>query len=153
MQSETSEAATTTDIAGAASATPADIPGSSSEEPTGHTDLNPVALKIDPSELAFINALTPLLGRSPRALKRFINIYRVIKASVPSDDYPAFSKTDGEFPIAVFLLAIVTNAPEIAQPFFSALYQKLADHTLDQPFSTADWQSLSVPASAPPAMR
>jgi hypothetical protein len=59
-------------------------------EATDATDLNPDALTFHPAELDFINALTPLLGRSPRALKRFINIYRVIKASVSSAHYAAF---------------------------------------------------------------
>jgi hypothetical protein len=50
----------------------------------------------------------------------------------------------------MFLLTIVTNAPEISQSFFAALYQKLGDRKPEQTFTAADWQSLPAPDSAPP---
>lgn len=109
------------------------------------TDLNPDTLTIQPAELAFMNELSPLLGRSPRALKRFINIYRLIKAGISDADQARFDPSTGEkaeFKIAMFLLAIVTNTPDFSQTFFSSLYQLVHESKTKKTLRSSDWESL-----------
>jgi KAP family P-loop domain len=84
-------------------------------------ELLPESLEIEPRELECMDALAPLLGRSPRALKRFINTYRLIKVRAP--DPAAILRDDP--PIApyrgiLFLLALCTGAPHAAAAFLDA---------------------------------
>jgi hypothetical protein len=91
-------------------------------------DLNPAALTIEEKELAFMEELTPLLGRSPRALKRFINVYRLVKAGLRDDEKPTFlvgAGASGEYKTVMFLLALITNHPSIAQKLFRAVDAKI----------------------------
>jgi hypothetical protein len=68
-----------------------------------------------------MDELAPLLGRSPRALKRYVNTYRLIK--VRAVDPVALFRDDP--PIApyraiLFLLALCTGAPHAAAAFLDA---------------------------------
>ena len=58
-------------------------------------DPNARTLDIQPEELEHIERLAPLLDRSPRALKRFVNVYRLMKASLPAEEQDAFLEEDG----------------------------------------------------------
>ena len=105
-------------------------------------------LEITEAELKFMEQLSPLLGRSPRALKRFVNVYRLIKVSQPSGTLKAFlnpSVNDGhvlvdstrdnlgptpekneaemiaDYQSVLFLLAVDTGLPDLAGDFFAAL--------------------------------
>lgn len=111
--------------------------------PLPGTDLNPSALTISLAEQDFINQLSPLLGRSPRALKRFINVYRLIKSSVPEEVQSRFlSKANGEFRVAMFLLAIVTHTPEFSQEFLEALHKFKQEKPKTNRLKAADWNIL-----------
>jgi hypothetical protein len=48
-------------------------------------DTQAKTLDITSDELRYMDTLAPLLEHSPRALKRFVNIYRLLKASLPPD--------------------------------------------------------------------
>ena len=83
------------------------------------------ALDIQPEELEHIERLVPLLDRSPRALKRFVNLYRLMKASLPPEEQDAFLEEDG--PLAapcktvLLLLAIVNGLPAVSDVLLQAL--------------------------------
>ena len=86
---------------------------STGEKPV--VDLNPSRLRIGPDELAFMDALRPLLGRTPRSVKRFVNVYRLLTAIAGSREISLH--TDEEIPpfqLAMFLLALVTGLPGMA---------------------------------------
>ena len=51
--------------------------------PAAPRDLQPEGLEITSDELTAMDELAPLLGRSPRALKRFLNTYRLMKVRAP----------------------------------------------------------------------
>jgi hypothetical protein len=91
------------------------------------TDLNPRALEITLQELEFIESLVPLLDTSPRGLKRFVNIYRLIKAGLPEHEQSAFTKNQdkeaGDYQIVLFLLAIATSFPDIPPLLFQRLLE------------------------------
>jgi hypothetical protein len=68
--------------------------------------------------------LAPLLGRSPRALKRFVNVYRLVKAGLSPEQHRAFlAKENGlsDSRAVLFLLAVDTGAPRAAVELLRAL--------------------------------
>jgi hypothetical protein len=76
-------------------------------------DLNPAALIITEWEREFAARLFPFIP-SPRAAKRFTNIYRILKAPLTTNELPVFegtAATPGEFQVAMLLLGIATGLP------------------------------------------
>ncbi len=66
--------------------------------------------------------LSHLLGRSPRTLKRFVNVYRLFKVSEP--DVLVFAdadRPDAPFRVVLYLLARVTSRSETAPRLFEAI--------------------------------
>lgn len=88
-------------------------------------DLDARALDIQPEELEHIERLAPLLDRSPRALKRFVNVYRLMKASLPPEEQDALLEEDGPlgapFKTVLLLLAIVNGLPTVSELLLQAL--------------------------------
>jgi hypothetical protein len=99
--------------------------------PAGHDaaetaiDRNPEHLQIEQWERDFMKTLHELIP-SPRAGKRFINIYRLIRASVKDKERKKFTgnETWGENQPAQMLLAILTGYPAEA----TEILQKLIEH-------------------------
>lgn len=92
----------------------------SAEEP----QVNLESLVFRPEELEFMTALAPLLDRSPRALKRFVNVYRLIKAGLKPAEQRLFYNSGGEtapYRPVLFLLAVDTGMPEVAEGLFSVV--------------------------------
>ena len=83
----------------------------------GPPQLDAAALTISPKELAFLDSLGPLMGDTPRAVKRFVNVYQLIKivlrgraadvAESPSDEH-----------VAACLLAIAEGLPNLGSRIF-----------------------------------
>jgi hypothetical protein len=69
--------------------------------------------------------LAPYIGRSPRRVKRFVNIYRLLRASVrpgaASVGFVGTKENPGEHRVALVLLAILTGAPTLAPEIMRAL--------------------------------
>jgi hypothetical protein len=76
-------------------------------------------------EINFIHQLSPILARSPRAVKRYLNLYRLIKSSISKEKEKSFisSNTDAAqgYKTVAFLLAIVVGWPKISKPLFREL--------------------------------
>ena len=89
------------------------------------TNASAEGLLIRDFELAVIDVLAPLLGRSPRTLKRFVNVYRLIKAGLTSTELAAFLRhTDkrlGDYSAVLFLLAVDTGLPRTSRALFDVL--------------------------------
>ncbi|MDQ3798926.1 MAG: P-loop NTPase fold protein [Acidobacteriota bacterium] len=109
--------------------------------------LNQQQLQILDEEQDFISELSTLLGRSPRALKRFVNIYRLIKAGLSEDELNSFQiEEDGirDFEAILFLLAVDTGLPAVSEDLFG-YFQKIYDGSLKIPPNTGilstDWLS------------
>ena len=66
-------------------------------------------------ELGYMQKFSPLFGHSPRAINRYVNIYRIIKAHKSLKVYGDFSR-DEYIPI-LFILAIVVGYSIFAQEF------------------------------------
>jgi hypothetical protein len=86
-------------------------------------DLAPEALKITRKELAFMAALDTLIP-TPRAAKRFGNIYRLIRAGIPQTQLSGFlgdENVAGQYAEVLVLLAIQVGFPFVAKDLFSAM--------------------------------
>lgn len=99
-------------------------------------DLSPAGLEITQAEFDFISDLAPLLGRSPRALKRFVNVYRLIRVGLSPWDRELFlSDAHGlpDYRAVLVLLAIDTGAPKVAAPFFNTVREIVSSIPLEPP--------------------
>jgi hypothetical protein len=88
-------------------------------------DRHPEHLRIDERERVFMKALYELIP-SPRAGKRFINIYRLLRASVEDNERPKFMGNDagGDYQCALMLLAILTGYPSEATEILEDLIKE-----------------------------
>ena len=79
-----------------------------------------VLLRVEPDELAFLARLAPLV-RTPRAAKRLINTYRLVRASIDPTDLQQVL-TSGEYRAIALLLALQIRFPgRIEDPGLVAL--------------------------------
>ncbi|MDJ0865276.1 MAG: P-loop NTPase fold protein [Myxococcota bacterium] len=77
-------------------------------------DANPKSLELSPHEREHIEALGPLF-RSPRSSKRFVNVYRLLRATIPDSEIEAFAASPGGAHREVaMLLAAVLECPDLA---------------------------------------
>jgi len=87
--------------------------------------VDPGKLILKDFELEFIQELAPFIGRSPRRVKRFVNIYRLLRASIrPGAEAVNFIGTrenPGQHRAALVLLTILTGAPTIAPEILKIL--------------------------------
>jgi hypothetical protein len=88
-------------------------------------DRHPEHLLIDGPERSFMKALYEFIP-SPRAGKRFINIYRLLRASVKDEERRRFvgDETGGEYQCALVLLAMLTGYPSEATEILEALLKR-----------------------------
>jgi KAP family P-loop domain len=76
------------------------------------------ALRIRQVELNFMNQVAPLMRRTPRAVKRFVNIYRLYKAALSTPGLDKFLGTPehpGNFRAVQVFLALVIGSPDFAK--------------------------------------
>ena len=69
-----------------------------------------------------MSAVAPLVGTTPRTVKRFVNTYRLLKAR--ADDPGEFGHLQGsigDHEVVAFLLAVVTGRPTVYQRLLPAL--------------------------------
>jgi hypothetical protein len=81
-------------------------------------------------ELDAMEQLAPILGRTPRSIKRFVNLYRLIKAGIEEEDKRASFLANGDFRYVLLLLALDTGMPEVAPTIFNEI--RLAAEGNDQ---------------------
>jgi len=84
-------------------------------------DLNPTVLQMTRPELEYMGRLGVVMGRTPRSVKRFVNIYRLLKASRAEAQGPGFLGAQREFRAPLFLFAVMTGHPRAVRRFFSVI--------------------------------
>jgi len=100
-------------------------------------------LEITEEEAAAMSAVAPLVGTTPRTVKRFVNTYRLLKARVkdPGEfDHPRGGIGDHE--VVAFLLAVITGQPAEARALLAAFCVAPANGTLES--------AITEPAAALP---
>lgn len=80
---------------------------------------SPVAITGD--EATLMKRFAPIVGTSPRSVKRFINCYRLFKSVVPGGR-PTPEPTATETNLSMFFLAVVVGAPDL----FAIIHETIA---------------------------
>jgi hypothetical protein len=84
----------------------------------------PDPLRVTAEEAAYIEELAPLLSDRPRALKRLVNVYRLLKASLPDLERANFVRREvpsSGYRICLTQLALFTSHPRVAPALLAAL--------------------------------
>ena len=99
--------------------------GQKEVKPDTEVDLPPEHLRIEDWEREYMKRLFWLIP-SPRAAKRFVNLYRLLRASVPEEKQAAFvgETRQGQHRVALMLLAIVTGYPTEAADILRELLKQ-----------------------------
>ncbi len=85
-----------------------------------------VAITRDEADL--MKRFAPIVGTSPRSVKRFINCYRLFKSVVPGGRATA-EPTATETNLSMFFLAVVVGAPDL----FDIIHRSIAYFTISTP--------------------
>lgn len=103
----------------------------SSAAPTA-VDPNPRSLLLSRHEHDELMQFAPFAGTSPRTLKRFVNVYRILRTSLPPEDGARLVGEDGggvNYRAIIGQLAIVTGAPALADCYFTELFRLASQKT------------------------
>jgi hypothetical protein len=93
------------------------------------------ALTVTREELNFLAELAPLMGNTPRSVKRFVNVYQLVKIVHRGTPQPEAASTLPAPPdeeLLGFLLALGDGLPELAPVLMDALTASHTDLTLQQ---------------------
>jgi hypothetical protein len=85
--------------------------------PPESDDSEPLRLKVE--EVEFIQSLSPLFGKTPRSINRYINIYRIIKSHKGLSIYD--QNDINEYKPVMFMLAVIVGQSQIASDFVQAI--------------------------------
>jgi len=83
-----------------------------------------ISLVLTPWECEALTYFAPLVAKTPRRLIRFVNVYRLVKTSLPPnvlDDFVGSQGESDDYLAMIAQLAIVTGACDASRPYFSAL--------------------------------
>lgn len=121
------------------------------EDEFGAVNAALASMKLEPAEIEFLASpeLGAVAAKSPRAVKRLINIYRIVRARLSDTDLDRFLGRSGQppqFPIAALLGAIETGQPiEVPESLYSALALLISSEAL-----SSAWDSMDVEEKAGP---
>jgi hypothetical protein len=88
-------------------------------------DLNPPSLRLRTAELEFIPRVGSLLP-TPRAVKKLINLYRLIRIAIPDGQLASFvgGPAGGPYQVVILLLAVIVGKPGTAAAAFTAIREE-----------------------------
>jgi hypothetical protein len=99
--------------------------------------LDAAALTVSRTELAFLDSLGPLMGDTPRSVKRFVNVYQLIKI-LRRGRTPVMTGSPSDEEVAAFLLAVAEGLPNLGSRIF--------DKSADAPGNKTLWMVLEDPS-------
>lgn len=77
-------------------------------------------LDLTAHEVHYLAALTDALS-TPRAVKRLLNLYQLLRLGTHREDHATFAEPDGSYKQASLLLALLVGAPDQAAQYFRKL--------------------------------
>ena len=109
------------------------------EQPdTAIPDLRPLGLQVSQPEAEFLTRLGPLLP-TPRAAKKLVNLYRLVRIGIADSGLAAFtgSEAGGQYQVVQILLAVLVGSPAAAQRIFRELMTATPDSDILTVFAKA----------------
>jgi outer membrane protein assembly factor BamD (BamD/ComL family) len=104
-------------------------------------DLMPQNLEVSEKEIKGLASMSPMI-ETPRAAKRMVNIYRLIRTTLDTDELDTF--IDREFEIVQFLLAVLIGCPEQADQFFTLVMKTESVASIDSIISKSEENDTSL---------
>jgi len=104
--------------------------------------LRPDLLRIAAEERVSMQSLAALIGRSPRATKRFVNSYRLLKVALVTQEPARFARDSegvGHLSGPMILLAVIIGLPTLAAEFVRMLPENPEALVVDQLSALAKW--------------
>lgn len=98
-------------------------PGGAASGTARPVHLNPPQLELDTTELELMKNLSFLFA-TPRTVKRFVNLYRLVRVRTSEQDLTGFlggHGRPGRYPAVQVLLAVVSSYPGLAEELFRAM--------------------------------
>lgn len=90
----------------------------------------PEALSITTEERALLGELSGIVS-TPRSVKRLMNIYRMLRVSIPDDEYAGFQPAQGdEYQALVVLVGLLVGRPDIATTLFPRILTAAPEHDI-----------------------
>jgi len=118
----------------------------------GDAELKPASLELKQEEHRFMRWLAPLIGRSPRAVKRYVNVYRLIRAGISEDarllSFLGTPEAPGPYRAVLLLLGVVVGVPALADAFFRELREGKQDRSVEDLLSGVHTRVDGTPAAA-----
>jgi hypothetical protein len=105
------------------------------EPPDDDKPMKMTALRLTAKEIEALTALSPFLGASPRRAGRFVNLYRVAKASLSPAERQVLETSS--YRVLATQLAIATGAPNVFESWVTAC--AASDAQLESIPSRMDW--------------
>jgi hypothetical protein len=105
---------------------PEPLPSGTVAPPSLAEDEKSAPIILTEGECKYILELSEFGGSSPRRLKRFINLYRILKATVSESEEKEFLASSGEkgdYKLALVLLALLTGSPSLSSQLLRKLQQ------------------------------
>jgi hypothetical protein len=114
------------------------VPLGTEQPDTAIPDLRPLGLQLSQPEIEFMTRLGPLLP-TPRAAKKLVNLYRLVRIGIPDSSIPEFtgSETGGPYQVVQVLLAVLVGSPTAAQRIFRELVTAPPDSDIRTVFANA----------------
>jgi hypothetical protein len=109
------------------------------EQPdTAIPDLRPLGLQVSQPEAEFLTRLGPLLP-TPRAAKKLVNLYRLVRIGIADSGLAAFtgSEAGGQYQVVQVLLAVLVGSPAAAHRIFRELMAATPDSDILTVFAKA----------------
>ena len=105
---------------------------------TAIPDLRPLGLQVSQPEAEFLTLLGPLLP-TPRAAKKLVNLYRLVRIGIADSGLAAFagSEAGGQYQVVQILLAVLVGSPAAAQRIFRELMAATSDSDILTVFAKA----------------
>jgi hypothetical protein len=111
-------------------------------------------LQLNDSEVEFLQRLLPLVS-TPRAAKRLVNVYQILRVSLHDEDLDRLIGTNGhrpEHPAVLLLLAVVSGFPEQANEIIEGLLSQPTATTWDQFLATFRQKTTDEPRTSTQAI-
>ena len=102
-------------------------------------------ITLDEKEVTLIKELGPIIGKSPRAVKRFMNIYRLVRSRRKGSDLEAFlSRAAGNaplYPTTMLVLGLEVGTPaDVVAAFMASIKSlKAADQVVVSGMDLGEW--------------
>jgi KAP family P-loop domain len=120
---------------------PADKEKEKKVEPTPTAQPGSISQTLQRWEREALQAYHPLI-QTPRGAKRLLNTYRLVRASVPQSEWAAFAgdhRLDGEFRVAMLLLAAAAGYPAVARSWFAKLIRTNPAELFEEQADDPEW--------------